>query len=459
MNNFQILILDDDDFVRNEMAEYLQSLNIITYTAGTPSEAYGIIGTTDIDLMLLDLVLPETNGFHVLEKVKHEHPDIEVVIISGHGDMESSIKAMRLGAIDFFRKPFNPGEIYQAIERSKNYIALTRKVKEFETHIELIYKCLNKALELQFVGKSPQIKAVLELMQKVAATDNTSVFISGESGTGKELVAKGIHLLSKRKNLPFCPVNCSAFPSALFESEFFGHTKGAFTGAVNDHKGFLEISNNGTLFLDEISEMPVDLQAKLLRVLEDRKFSRIGSTKLIDTDVRIIASTNQNIHKLLDDKHLRKDLFYRLNAFEIYIPPLRERREDIPELLRFYVNHYSLRLNKKCCSIDKNVETMLVNYAFPGNVRELRNIIERALILCDDNVLKLRHFPALKTGKKMYSAAQVDGMTLNLEVIEKNAITSALRQAKNNKAKAARMLNISRQALDRRLGRLNIQSV
>jgi DNA-binding NtrC family response regulator len=458
MNNFRILIVDDDEYIRNELAEYISSMKILTFKAGTPSEAYEIIETNDIDLVLLDLILPETDGFHVLQTIKQRHPDTEVMIISGHGDMDSSIKAMRMGAIDFFRKPFNPGDIWHAIERTKKYIALTNKLREVESNFELLYKLFITATGQKFIGISPQIKTVLDLMEKVAKTDNTAVFISGESGTGKELVARGIHYMSQRKLFPFCPLNCSSFPNTLFESEFFGHVKGAFTGAASDRQGFLEISNKGTLFLDEISEMQCDLQSKLLRVLEDHKFNRIGSSKMMDVDIRIIASTNQDIHKLIEEKRFRQDLYYRLSAFEIHIPPLRERTEDIPELLHFYIDHFARKLNKKINSVDKNVVTHLMNYAFPGNVRELKNIVEHAIILCDDEVLKLKHFPLRVINNKPGKAESAAISTYDLKMLERNIIMLAMSEARNNKARASKLLKISRQALDRKLEKFGMIS-
>jgi DNA-binding NtrC family response regulator len=456
MNNFRLLIVDDDEYICNELAEYISSMKILTFKAGTPHEAYEIINANDIDLVLLDLLLPQTDGFHVLQTIKEQHPDTEVMIISGHGDMDDSIKAMRMGAVDFFRKPFNPGEIRQAIERTKKYICLTNRLKEVESSYKLLYNCFTAATGLKFIGISPQIKKVMDLMEKVTKTNNTSVFISGESGTGKELVARGIHYLSQRKNLPFCPVNCSSFPNTLFESEFFGHVRGAFTGATGDRQGFLEISNKGTLFLDEISEMQIDLQAKLLRVFEDHKFTRVGSSKMMDIDVRVIASTNQDIHKLIEEKRFRKDLYYRLSAFEIHIPPLRERTEDIPELLHFYTNHFIRKLNKKIYSVDKNVDTHLTNYAFPGNVRELKNLVERAVILCDDEVLKLKHFPLTIMSTKPGQVEDIASSTYDLKMLERNVILRALLEARNNKAKASRLLKISRQALDRKLEKLGL---
>jgi transcriptional regulator with PAS, ATPase and Fis domain len=298
----------------------------------------------------------------------------------------------------------------------------------------------------------------MELMRKVAQVENTSVLITGESGTGKELVARGIHYLSSRKNSYFHAVNCSAIPDTLFESEFFGHKKGAFTGATEDKAGWFEIANGGTLFLDEIVDMHPSMQSKLLRVLEDRKVRRLGASSDVSVDVRIIAATNQNIKELIDSNRFRNDLYFRINSFEIYIPPLRERPEDIPILLNYYMGLLSRKLNKKIVGIDNRIIQVAKAYAFPGNIRELRNMVERAIILVEGDRLTMNEFSFAGFKEEDIKALEVINEEIfDLEEVEKQTIIKALELTDYKKSETAQLLNITRQSLDRRLEKHNIE--
>jgi len=363
-----------------------------TFSAELPSLAFDILKKNKIDIVVLDLRLPEMNGLDVLKEIKKLHPGIEVIIITGHGDMDSVIKAMRLGAIDFFTKPFRLIEVQNAIERTKKFIYLQKKLNEIKMNYSLVSKELKEKFGNNIIGKSKEIKNVLNLMVKVAKAGNTSVLITGESGTGKELVARGIHSLSDRKDHYFYAVNCSAVPENLFESSFFGHKKGAFTGANEDKKGWFEIASGGTLFLDEIGDMPAAQQSKFLRVLEEKKITKVGSHIEIPVDVRIIAATNKDAKKLITNNVLRADLYHRLSSFEINIPPLRERIEDIPLLLDHFIELFSVNLKKNIEGINKNALEKLMAYDFPGNIRELKNMIEKAVILCDGDKLAAGYF-------------------------------------------------------------------
>jgi transcriptional regulator with PAS, ATPase and Fis domain len=300
------------------------------------------------------------------------------------------------------------------------------------------------------------MKAAVKKMRLVAKSSDTTVLITGESGTGKDLVARGIHYMSPRKDKPYHAVNCSTIPDELFESEFFGYKKGAFTGANTDKAGWFEAADGGTLFLDEIGDMKMSLQAKLLRIMEDKKISRLGSTTLKKIDVRVIAATNQDLEQLIRENRFRQDLFHRINTFVINIPPLRERPESIPRLFAHFIEHYSTKMDCKVPKVEKEILDALLQYDFPGNVRELKHMVERALILCEDDIITFDHFDHLKIKIQKPAEQNSHPSTRTLEMVEKESIESALRESGNNKSKAARLLNISRQALDRKIERLGI---
>lgn len=458
MESLSILILDDEKIFRDEIREFLENDSFTVFVAAKPSEAFSILENEDIDILILDLRLPEMDGFAVLEKVKELYPHIEVIMITGHGDMDAVIQAMRLGAVEFFPKPFRLLDMKAAIKRTRRFIDLSHRLKEVNQSYQMISKDLRDNVGYEIVGRSKSIQQVMDLMRKVSQVENTSVLITGESGTGKELVARGIHYLSARKNSYFHAVNCSAIPDTLFESEFFGHKKGAFTGANEDKAGWFEIANGGSLFLDEIVDMQPAMQSKLLRVLEDRKVRRLGATSDISIDVRIIAATNQNIQELIENSKFRNDLYFRLNSFEIYIPPLRERPEDIPVLMNYYLNLLSRKMNKKIVSVDQRVIQAAKAYNFPGNIRELRNMIERALILVEGDRLTLNEFSFAGFNEDtLDDFAFVDEEIFDLEEIEKRTIVKALERSDYKKSEAAQLLNITRQSLDRRLEKYNIE--
>lgn len=451
------MVLDDEKVFRKEIKEFLDGEGFTVLTAERPSEAFNILSENRIDILILDLRLPEMDGLQVLSKVKEEYPDIEVIMITGHGDMDAVINAMRLGAVEFFPKPFRLLDMRAAIQRTKRYITLNEQLKEISQTYSLVSKDLIESIGTEIIGNSFGIRQVVDLMGKVAKTDNTSVLITGESGTGKELVARGIHYLSSRKKSYFYAVNCSAIPDTLFESEFFGHKKGSFTGANEDKAGWFEVANGGTLFLDEVVEMQPAMQSKLLRVLEDRKIRRIGSSVDIPVDVRIIAATNQDINKLMDEGKFRSDLYYRLNSFQIHIPPLRERKEDIPILFDYYVKHISTRMGKKITQVDPTIVKAMMNYNFPGNIREMRNMVERAIILSEGGRLTMKNFTGLIAPADSTSTTGIIGEDIfDLDLIEKIVIMKALERTGYKKTEAAQLLNITRQALDRRLEKYDI---
>lgn len=459
MEVLKILVLDDEKVFRDEIKEFLENDNFIVFGAEKPSVAFNILENKEIDIMILDLRLPEMDGLQVLKIIKDKYPDLEVIMITGHGDMDAVINAMRLGAVEFFPKPFRLLDMKAAIQRTKRYIQLNSRYKEMNQNYNLLAKEMLENAGNEILGISPAINTVIDLMSKVARANNTSVLITGESGTGKELVARGIHCLSERKSSYFYAVNCSAIPESLFESEFFGHKKGSFTGATEDKAGWFEIAHGGTLFLDEVVEMQPQMQSKLLRVLEERKVRRIGSSTVIPVDVRIIAATNQSLSKCMDEGKFRTDLFFRLNSFEINIPPLREHREDIPILLDYYIKLLSKKMGKKIKSYDQHIIKMMNSYDFPGNVRELRNMIERAIILCEDNRIEVSNFtglPQISPNQTTLPSTNIGEEIFDLDMIEKIVIMKALEKTGYKKVEAAQLLNITRQALDRRLEKYEI---
>jgi len=450
--NLKILILDDEKRVTEELSEYLVRKNFDAFTANRVEKAWEILHDNQIDVMILDLRLKNTSGLEILKKVKKDYPDLEVIMITGHGDMDTVIESMRLGAIDFLTKPFKHTDIKIAIERTGKFINMQQKLNRVQKRNSLISRELENNIERNLVGKSAAIKKVLKLSLEAAEYD-VNVLLTGESGTGKEIIARIIHFASKRKDHNFFPVNCSAIPENLLESEFFGYKKGSFTGANRNKKGFFELTDGGTLFLDEIADMPPALQAKLLRVIEEKKIKRIGEEKEFPVDVRIVAATNHDIENMIKKKQFRLDLYHRLNTFEINIPPLRERTEDIEPLLKYFVNNFSQKSDLEKPKIDKNLINHLRKYDFPGNVRELKNLTERAMIICKNGILNEKCFPLITPSSNRKNPEKED---FDLQKNEKNLIKTALQKTEYNQTKAAKLLGISRHALIRRIDKYNI---
>ncbi len=468
-NETNILVLDDEQRILDEIGEFLTDYDYKVYKALRPSEAMEVFDEHQIDIAIVDIRMPEMDGLTFLQKIKKEYPATEVIMISGHGDMDSVVKALRNGASDFFSKPFRLPSILAAIQRTVRFHTLSTEYIDLKSRYSFLTSELQNQMGFEIVGKSAAMKNVIEMMNKVAATNSTSVLIVGESGTGKELIAKGVHFMSSRKDNIFYSVNCSAIPETLFESEFFGHIKGSFTGANDSRPGWFEIANGGTLFLDEIGDMPLTQQSKLLRVLEEKQVSRIGSRKTTDFDVRVISASNRSLREMIKQNKFRLDLYHRISTFIIQIPPLRERKEDIPLLLEHFVKKLKKEVGKDIQKIEDAVYTVLMQYDFPGNIRELRNIIERAIILSDGKVLKAKDFHinesiAFVTGKPEAEvvAKPEDNQwvetkqafvpeVIPLDELEYLTIISALYKAGYKKTAAAKMLGISYQVLLRKL--------
>lgn len=452
-DKIRILILDDEKQFTDELIGFFAGSEYIAFEANSAEQGNKILINNEIDLLILDVRLPGINGLDILKEVKIKYPFMEVIIISAHGDMDTVIKAMRLGAFDYLRKPFRYIDIQIAIERTQKYLQMQRRLKQMEEKNSLISKNLEEKIARQFIGVSSQILEVLEQAVTAANYPEANVLITGESGTGKENIARIIHYSSSRKNHIFCAVNSSAITETLLESEFFGHKKGSFTGAITDKMGFFELCNKGTLFFDEIADMPINLQAKILRATEEKVITRVGDTNQIHTDFRIISATNHDIDARVAEKKFRLDLFHRLNTLHIHIPALRERPEDIEPLLNHFVDVYATKFNRPKLSVSSEVLDVLLKYDFPGNVRELKNLTERAIILCKGNLLGINDFP-VKPQK--ISTSEICDDAVNLKQIEINTIRKALQSCNFNQSVAADKLGITRDALSRKMKKFNI---
>jgi DNA-binding NtrC family response regulator len=449
----RVLILDDEVQFSEELAEFFRNSGFDPMIALTGKEGRDLLEQQPVDLLILDVRLPGIDGLDILKEVRGKYPSLETIVVSAHGDMDTVIKAMRLGAIDYLRKPFRLADMQISIERTRKFIQLQRLLRQMEEKNSLISETLSEKIERRLIGASSQMKEVLEHAMAAASHPDTNVLITGESGTGKENIARIIHYASARKDNLMLAVNSSSVTESLMESEFFGHKKGAFTGALSDKKGFFEICDKGTLFLDEIADMPMNLQAKVLRAMEEKKITRVGDTVQVPADFRIISATNHDLDKLVAEKRFRLDLMHRLNTLHIHIPPLRERTDDIEPLLRFFLEDFARKTNKPGPSFDRSLVAKLKKYPFPGNVRELRNMAERAVILSGGGKLTIGDF-ALKHGQGSQPAVrQAPG---KLQETEERMVREALNNSGFNQSEAARLLGISRDALIRKMKKFGI---
>jgi DNA-binding NtrC family response regulator len=453
-----ILVLDDEVSITDKIVRFLKRLKVRPLSANSPLDAEKLLDKYKVDIIILDYYLPQKNGIEFLKEVKVKWPDIEVIMITGHGDSEIILAAMKNGAFDFFNKPVSLVDLQASIERTGKYISLNNRLKEAES-ISNVFSEKEKSRTEKIIGTSSSIKKVLETASKSASSRNTPVLITGQSGTGKELIARTIHYNSERKNSPFYTLNCSAIPPGLIESELFGHIKGAFTGASSDKQGAFRFADKGTLFLDEIGDMPIEAQSKLLRVLEDKTVRAVGGTKDISVDVRVVSATNQNLDELVKRKAFRLDLFHRINTMIIDLPPLNKRLEDIPLLVDYYVEKLGPELGKNITKIDDDVYVKLKTYTFPGNIRELKNIIERAILLCDGSELNSGSI-LLNSDKATLASNEVksdiDDM-YDLGHLEINTIKKALESTRYNQKEAAKLLNITRYSLNRKMKKYNLR--
>ncbi|MFO7657965.1 MAG: sigma-54 dependent transcriptional regulator [Bacteroidales bacterium] len=438
----KILIIDDDSYICNLLVNYLQQKEF--KAEGTISGLKGIrlIEKENFDLILCDYRLPDSDGLKILQHVKSRNPSLPVIIMTAYADVKMAVKLIKAGAFDYVTKPIHPDEILQIVNRA------IESGNKNETDI---------SFEKGFiVGSSPEIKKVMQHVKVVAPTDLT-ILIEGETGSGKEVIARAIHYSSNRKNKPFVAVDCGAIPKELANSELFGHIKGAFTGAINDKKGYFEIAKGGTLFLDEVGNLPYENQIKLLRALQERIISKVGDNKIIKTDVRLIAATNDDLLKQLEENEFREDLYHRLNGFKIQIPALRDRAEDIMEFTEFFIKKANKAFNKNVTGLDDITKKLFFQYQWFGNIRELQNIINRAVLLSQNDYITSDVLPdeirlnSFQTGSKKMQSFLHNKLLTDLkeatEITEKEVISNALIESNYNKSKAAKILNIDRKTL------------
>jgi two-component system NtrC family response regulator len=453
MNNYSILIVDDEDAQRNILKGYLEKKGYKIFSASSGNEGIRAVKENVIDIVLSDFKMPDKTGLEVLEEVKKINPEISFVILTAYGTIENAVKAMRLGAFDYISKPVDLDELDLMIER----IIENRNLR---SEIHILKGQLKEKFKIDsFISHSTKMEEVLSMASR-AADSKATVLITGESGTGKEVLAKSIHYVSNRKDKPFIAVNVPALPATLLESELFGHEKGAFTGAEKTKKGRFELADGGTIFLDEIGDIPINLQVKLLRVLQEHQIERLGSTESISIDVRIIAATHQNLEQKITDGNFREDLYYRLNIVSLNIPPLRERKEDILPLIEHFVEKYSKENGKQKLSLSKETVDTIIKYNYPGNVRELENIIERAVVLSRSHTITLNDLPNVVKGFKAEKEIPVnDDMTLieQVEELEKKLIYDALTKSNGNQSQAGRILGLTERNLRYKMHKYGIK--
>ena len=450
MKKPSILLIDDDDSLRRVMEFSLTEAGYKVQTAASGEAGLMLFERGLFDAVITDITMPGISGMEVLAKIRERDGGLPVIVITAYGTIESAVEAMKQGAFDYITKPFNRDELHLTLVKA---LRMRRLEKE---NVELRAEITDRYRFDSIVGSSEKIREVLDMAGRVAASD-ASVLITGESGTGKELLAKGIHYNSPRADGPFVAVNCAAIPEHLIESELFGHVRGAFTGAVKDKEGKFELAASGTLFLDEIGDLRVDLQAKILRVLQERQVDRLGGKHPVSVDVRIIAATNKDIERAVKEGALREDLYYRLSVITLHMPPLRERRDDIPLLVQYFLKKFNKDSDVR---IDAEALTMLTAYGWPGNVRELENSIERASVLRRGEAIT----PAELPDKLRKEKASVGNIILNLpdggislEDLEKNLIIKALEKHKGNQTRAAEYLRITRPTLIYRMEKYGIK--
>jgi len=454
VNVRSVLIVDDEVGTRESIKMILKN-DYEVFLAKDAEEAFLQIKGHSPDVILLDIILPDIDGLKVLEKIKENDPELIVIMITATKTIKTAVEAMKLGAYDYVTKPFDIDELRLIINRALSNQALEKEVKYLRKEIDKGFSFGN------IIGKSKAMEDIFKIVRQIADSKST-VLIMGESGTGKELISRAIHYNSNRKNYPFVTINCAAIPETLIESELFGHERGAFTNAIERKLGRFEIAHRGTLFLDEIGELSLSTQAKILRSLEEKEFNRVGGSKTIKVDVRLIAATNRDLNQLLKKGEFREDLYYRINVVPIVIPPLRERKKDIPVLLDHFIKKFNEENHKNIKGISKEASELMMNYDWPGNVRELENLIERVVVLTSNEYIQANELPfsltnvmkinglkeSVLNGKVSFSKAE--------EEFERDIILDALRKANYVQSHAAEILGISRRILKYKMDKLGI---
>lgn len=446
MAKAKIIIIDDELILRVALENLLKENGFEVVSCETGKKALEYINQDFYDLALVDKRLPDFDGLELLREIKKISPETGVIILTAYAEVKSAVQAIKDGAFDYLSKPFQEEELLIAIEKFLKFRDLERELKTLRECFPL------QSMSTKFIGESKVILDLLEKVKIVAETD-VPVLITGESGTGKELLADLIYAHSTRQGGPYIKLNCTAIPETLFEAELFGYEKGAFTGASESKKGKIELAHKGVLFLDEIGELPLHIQPKLLRVIETNSFYPLGSKREIKVDVRYIFATSRDLKKLVDEGKFRDDLYYRLNVIPLKIPPLRERKEDLPLLIRHYLNYFAQKYKKKVPEISKEAYMALLNYHYPGNVRELKHILERAFLLCQNNLITQRELPEELVPKGVTSSNHIDFKKCR-EILEQELILRTLRECKGRKGEAAKKLGISRKTLWQKLKKM-----
>ena len=481
MNKERILIVDDEHLLRWSLSQPLIKDGYTVDTAESGAEAQSKMATFKPQMVLLDIRLPDANGLELLERFKSKNEDLIVIMITAYADVSSAVEAFKFGAEDFIGKPFN-------LESVRLTIKQAFEKKKFREQVECSSHSIDQQIdEDRLIGNSPEMIEVFKIIKRCAETNDKTVLILGESGTGKELVAKAVHLYSQRSKAPFFEINCAAIPDTLLENELFGHEKGAYTDAGKRHKGIFELADGGTVFLDEIGDMPLPMQGKILRAIENKRYRRLGGAHDIDVNVRIIAATNRDLRKMVEDGEFRADLYYRLDVMTINIPPLKERVADIPHLAKYFIELFNKEYNRNIEGLSQTALELMLAYSWPGNVRELRNSIERAIILEDGRILesdnlnlsiiheagpatvkttifsKNRETPnqnghlqtVTNNSGELHITLPTDG--ISFEELEKNILQLALEKHAGNQTKAARYLQLSRDTLRYRMKKFDLQ--
>ena len=441
-----ILIVDDEVNIRNGLVQAVEMEGYEGIPAADGEEAWNIINSREIDMVITDLRMPGLDGSSLLKKIYSSYPTLPVVVLTGHGTIEDAVTAMQNGAVDFLTKPVNLNHLFVLIKKSLSARDMVRKNEELQNELDRLKKGTTYS---SMVGKSQAVQRLLDTIQQIAPS-KASVLITGESGVGKEVVANAIVSYSDRSNRPFIKVHCAALNENLLESELFGHVKGAFTGAISETRGRFEQADGGTIFLDEIGEISQSTQIKLLRVLQEHEFEKVGGEKTVKVDVRVLAATNRNLEQEMKEGRFREDLYYRLNVVRLEVPPLRDRKEDIPLLAMHFLNKYAKENNKNIEGFTNSARSALFNYEWPGNIRELGNCIESAVVMCRGNLIDLNDLPV-----NISRSPRTDEITVPLgstmEEAEKLIITSTLAWCGGNKTKTADVLGLGRKTVQRKL--------
>ncbi len=454
----KIVVIDDEEFIRLNLERIFSDGNYYVKTFHNGAAALEHLKSNEADIAFLDLNLPDKHGIDLLKEIKEIQPDILVIIITGFASVESAVRALKLGAYDYIKKPFKADAIKLITKLALETQSLKRKVRELSAQ-----KSFEKDAYEKLLGISPAIRLVKQQIEQFAQYDEETVLITGESGVGKELVAKALHEKSKRRNKPFIEINCASLPENLLESELFGYEKGAFTDARDRKIGLIEKANGGTIFLDEIGEMSIALQAKLLRLLENKQIRRLGATENISVDVRIIAATNKNLLDAIEQKEFRNDLYYRLNVLRIEVPPLRKRKEDALILAKYFLSVFASKFDKNIRGFSAEAENFISSYDWPGNIRELKNVIERITIMAENEIISIDDIPSeLLSGKKFTNSleeiiASEKSLDEMVQSFEAEIIKNVFEKNQNNVSKTAGVLKIPRQTLQYKLQKYGIR--